>query len=59
MEGEWKEVEHLLVGLLIVIGHSVEQSFFVPQDVVVYQVILHLCLTDLWSFYDLLVFENF
>lgn len=47
MEGEWKEVEHLLVGLLIVIGHCVEQSFFVPQDVVVYQVILHLCLTDL------------
>jgi hypothetical protein len=46
MEGEWQKIEDFLVGLFVVVGHCIEESFFVADDVVVYKMILHLLLSD-------------
>jgi hypothetical protein len=46
VEGEGQVVEDLLSCLLVVVGHGVEEGLLVADHVVVYQVVLHLQLTD-------------
>ena len=46
VEGERQIIEYFLIGVFVVIGHCVEESFFVADHVVVYKVVLHLLLPD-------------
>lgn len=59
VKGQRQVFEDILLYLSIIVGHRIKQSFLVPQDVVVDEVVVHPLIPNLWPFYYFLIFEIF
>jgi len=59
MEGEREVFKHILFSLKVVVTHSVEECLFIAQNIVVFEVVLHLFFKNLACFYNFLIFEVF
>jgi hypothetical protein len=49
VEGERQKIKDLLMGIPVIIGHSIEEGLLVTNDVIVEKVVLHPLLPDLFS----------
>lgn len=47
LKSEWQKVKNFLVGVSVIIGHSVEKSLLVAYNIVVDEVVLHSHLPNL------------
>ena len=57
VEGKRKIAEHVFFDLCVVVGHGVEESLLVPQDVVVYEMVMHFLFIYLAHFHYLAILE--
>lgn len=57
MEGQRQKIKDFLIGLFIIIGHSIEQSFLIAYYIVIYKMVVHSKIFYLLRFDVLAVFE--
>lgn len=58
MKGQGQIIKNFLIGLFIIIGHSIEQCFLVADHVVINKMIVHPNIFYLLWFYVFAIFEG-
>lgn len=57
MECKWEITKHIFFDFFVIVGHSIEEGFFVAKDVVINEMVVHFLFVYLADFHDLAIFE--